>query len=51
VPDDAVGGASKSLSTNSTCWLTPTVANTRRVSELKKLSAISPSLQWVINDE
>jgi hypothetical protein len=38
-------------STNSICWLKPTVAKTRRVRELKKVSAISESWQSAIREE
>ena len=45
------GGASKSVSTNSIVWSIPSVAKTRRVNELKKLSAISHAEDCAMSDE
>src|SRR5437773_9535064 len=45
------GGASKSVSTNSIAWLTPSVAKTRRVNELKNVSAISHAVERAMSDE
>jgi len=45
------GGASKSVSTNSIACSTPAVANTRRVNELKNVSAISQAGERAMSDE
>ena len=47
----ALGGASKSVSTNSIAWSTPAVANTRRVNELKNVSATSQTGERAMSDE
>jgi hypothetical protein len=50
LPAEPGGGSSKSESTNSMRWSTPTVVNARRVIELKNVSASSRSLRPETSD-